>query len=45
MAVAGDQASEAGALRDFVAQSSGEAFEVATVQFRRGPAEQNYIVV
>jgi hypothetical protein len=35
IAVAGDEASEAGAFRDFAAQSLGEAFEVTPVQFRR----------
>ena len=45
MAVAGDETGERAALSDSVAQSSGEAFQAAPVQFRRGPAEQNYMVV
>ena len=45
MAIAGDEAGERAILGDFAAQSSGEAFQVAAVQFRRGPAEQNYMVV
>ena len=44
-AVAGNQAGEAGASGDFAAQSPGEAFQIAAVQFRRGAAEQNYMVV
>jgi len=34
-----------GATGHFAAQSPGEAFQVAAVQFRRRPAEQNYVVV
>jgi hypothetical protein len=45
IAVAGDEACERAILGNFAAQSSGEAFQAAAVQFRRGPAEQNYIVV
>jgi len=44
-AIAGDEAGEAGAPGDFATQSPGEVFQVAAVQFRRGAAEQNYIVV
>jgi hypothetical protein len=43
--VAGDHTAEAGTVRDLAAQGSGEAFQVAAVQFRRRPAEQNYVVV
>jgi len=43
--IAGDKTGETGTLSDFAAQSSGEAFQVAAVQFRRRPAEQNYVVV
>jgi hypothetical protein len=45
MAVAGDEARERAVLGDCVAQSLGEALQIAAVQFRRGPAEQNYVVV
>jgi hypothetical protein len=45
LAVAGDEAVEPGASGYFAAQSLREAFQIAAAQFRRGAAEQNYMVV
>jgi len=45
MGVAGDQAGERPVPGDLAAQNPGETFQVAAVQFRRSPAEQNYMVV